>query len=55
MTCFRLVHVRFFRGFPVFVIDNFVDCFKEAAVGIAVVAGMLDDVVKSLCEREGCI
>ena len=43
ITCFRLLQVLFFLGFPDFVNVIFVDCFKLADVGIAVVAGMLDD------------
>ena len=39
MTCFRLVHVRFFLGFPDFVSVVFVPFFKLAAVGTAVEAG----------------
>ena len=44
ITCLRLLHDLFFLGFPDLVKVSFVDCFKLADVGIAVVAGMLDEV-----------
>ena len=46
MTCFLLVQERFFLGLPDFVKDTLADCFKDAAVGIAVVAGMFDEDTK---------
>jgi len=38
----------FFFGLPDFVKDTLADCFKDAAVGIAVVAGMFDEDTKCL-------
>ena len=38
-----MLHALFFLGFPDLVKVIFVDCFKLADVGMAVVAGMLDD------------
>lgn len=48
MTCFLLVQERFFLGLPDFVKDTLADCFKDVAVGIAVVAGMFDEDTKCL-------
>ena len=48
MTCFLLVQERFFLGLPNFVKDTLADCFKDAVVGIAVVAGIFDEVTKCL-------
>ena len=46
MTCFLFVQDRFFLGFPDFVKDALADCFNDAEVGIAVVAGIFDDVTE---------